>query len=145
MKNFFLQKETRSALQTMKFAESFAKKLRPGEIVAFSGDLGSGKTTFIKGLAKGLGLRSSREVKSPTFALMHVYPSKTPLYHFDLYRLETAKDLEAIGFFEFIHNPDVVVSIEWAEKAKKFLPRSIYRVTLEITGPKSRLATIRRS
>ncbi len=123
---------SKSPDQTMSFAEKFAKELKPGTVVSLEGDLGSGKTTFIKGIARGLGLRPAEEVKSPTFVLMHIYPTEIPLYHFDLYRLETPKELEAIGFEEFIHNPEAISCIEWGERARGMLPRASYHVGLKV-------------
>jgi len=87
---------------TIEFAAKFAKALKPGDIVALVGNLGAGKTTFTKGIAKGLGVKDYRHVNSPTFVLIKEYKGKTPLYHFDLYRLNNIKDIEDIdsdGYF----------------------------------------------
>jgi len=127
-----------SPKQTIAFAKKFARELRPGSAVSLEGNLGSGKTTFIKGVALGLGLYDSQGVKSPTFVLMHVYPTPRPLYHFDLYRLETLKELQEIGFEEFIRDPNAVSCIEWGEKAKGLLPPNVYHVNLEIVNYSSR-------
>ena len=116
--------------QTIRFAESFAGNLKAGDVVALEGELGSGKTTFIKGLALGLGIKNSGEVKSPTFALMHVYETRIPLYHFDLYRLETIKEIEAIGFAEFLDSRSAVTCVEWASKAGKLLPGWAIKIKL---------------
>lgn len=124
--------------QTIAKAKQYAKTLQPGTVLALTGDLGSGKTTFIKGIAMGLGLKDQDEVKSPTFTLMHIYPTRIPLYHFDLYRLDRESDLHTIGFEDFVNDPSVIVCIEWAEKARKLLPRNTRRIQLEITGPRSR-------
>ena len=129
---------TQSPQETMDFAREFAQELRPGSIVALIGDLGSGKTTFMKGLARGLGLEDENAVKSPTYVIMHIYPTPIPLYHFDLYRLESASELDAIGFEEFIHDPKAIVCIEWADRAAKWIPKTAYNVRLTSVSEKKR-------
>ncbi len=125
---------THQALETVRFAKRFAKDLKPGSVLALTGDLGAGKTTFVKGVAEGLGFKNPDEVKSPTFTLMHVYQARVPVYHFDLYRLEKISELEAIGFEEFVNDPAAVTCIEWAEKAGSLLPSHAIPIRLEITG-----------
>lgn len=127
-----------SEKETMKIAARFAKQLKPGSVVALEGTLGSGKTTFIKGMAAGLGLKDSGEVKSPTFVLMHIYPACIPLYHFDLYRLEGKKEIEGIGLDEFIHDPKAITCVEWAEKAGELLPDSAHHILFQVTGKRTR-------
>lgn len=133
-RNFF----SRSREETISFARKFARSLKLGDVIALEGDLGSGKTTFIKGIALGLGLSDADEVKSPTFVLMHRYLTKPPLYHFDLYRLDSAREVEAIGLEEFLNDPKAISCVEWADKAPSFFPRSTYRIRIEITGESSR-------
>ncbi len=128
----------KSISETIKIGKDFSKNLRPGDVIALEGNLGSGKTTFIKGIALGLGLKSRDEVTSPTFALMHIYPTVVPLYHFDLYRLETIKEVESIGLDEFLNDPSVVCCIEWAERAAKMLPKKLIRISFKVKGPKIR-------
>ncbi len=132
------QQISRSPHETIVFAEKFAKVLKPGTVISLEGNLGSGKTTFIKGIARGLGLSREEEVKSPTFVLMHIYPTSIPLYHFDLYRLETAKELEAIGFEEFIYNRKAISCVEWGEKAGGLLPKTSYHVELKFVNDHTR-------
>ena len=129
---------SKSEKETIAFAKKFAKTLKPGTVITLEGGLGSGKTTFIKGIALGLGLKNQDEVKSPTFAIMHVYPTKPKLYHFDLYRFENPKDAEAIGFEEFTNDPETVSCVEWPERAGAFIPRSALRLRFEVTGETSR-------
>ena len=129
---------THSEKETIGIAKKFAKTLKPGAVVALEGDLGSGKTTFIKGVALGLGLKDADDVKSPTFAILHVYPTTPKLYHFDLYRFETAKEAEAIGFEEFTNDPGVISCIEWPERAAALIPPSAIRLRLEVAGEHSR-------
>lgn len=133
---------TNSAQETIGFAKKFAKGLKPGTVLCLEGQLGSGKTTFIKGLAKGLGLAHPEQVKSPTFVLMHVYRSKIPLYHFDCYRLDSAGELVDIGFEDFINDPHAISCVEWAEKAKKLVPAHALRICFKILAPFSRQVTI---
>lgn len=117
---------TKSTGETFKLGEKFAKKLKGGDVVCMYGELGSGKTTFVKGLVKGLGI--DKTITSPTFILMRQHDvlnnSKRiqTLYHLDLYRLENVKDIKGIGFEEILNDKNGVVVIEWAEKAKDLLP-----------------------
>jgi tRNA threonylcarbamoyladenosine biosynthesis protein TsaE len=129
---------SRSPKETIDFARRFAKKLKPGSVISLEGTLGSGKTTFIKGMAVGLGLHDPNEVKSPSFVLLHVYPTRYPLYHFDLYRLETLSELHDIGLEEFINNPHAISCIEWGEKAAPFLSPAACYVRLRIIDDHSR-------
>lgn len=133
---------TNSAQETIEFAKSFSRGLKPGSVLCLEGQLGSGKTTFIKGLAEGLELKNPEQVKSPTFVLMHVYKAKTPLYHFDCYRLTSEEDLENIGFEDFVNDPHAIICIEWAEKAKGLLPASARHIRFEILDTSKRRISI---
>ena len=113
---------SRSAAETVRLGKAFARTLRPGDVLCLEGGLGAGKTTFVKGVALGLGLTKTDEVKSPTFVIMHIYPARIPVYHFDLYRLGGGEDLEAIGFEDFANDGRAVTCVEWAEKAPGLLP-----------------------
>ena len=109
---------TKSEKETFDFAKKIAIKAKGGDIYALFGDLGSGKTTFAKGLALGLGIKKT--VTSPTFTIMKQYPLAADavakfLVHIDCYRLTSKEDLCAIGFFEIIDNPDYIVVLEWPE------------------------------
>ncbi|MDD4995200.1 MAG: tRNA (adenosine(37)-N6)-threonylcarbamoyltransferase complex ATPase subunit type 1 TsaE [Patescibacteria group bacterium] len=111
------------------FAGNIAKKLRAGDVLALAGDLGSGKTTFVKGLARALGVKET--VTSPTFVLLKPYQTKIQnpkskiqnLIHVDAYRIEKGEELIFVGLDEFFESPDTVTVIEWADKVKKILPR----------------------
>jgi len=106
---------------TIAFGREFAAKLSAGDVLALCGDLGAGKTHFIKGLAAGLG--ATTEATSPTFTLIHEYPGgRLPLFHFDLYRLESEDDLLRIGFDDYL-DAGGVLAIEWADKFPALLPR----------------------
>lgn len=130
--------------QTLQLARRFAKTIKPGTVLALIGNLGSGKTTFIKGIALGLGLKDVSEVKSPTFVLMHIYPTPIPLYHFDLYRLESLKEIRDIGFEEFANDPKAVTCVEWGEKAKGLLPARARSIFFEMTGEHERVIRLER-
>lgn len=112
---------TKNSKETHILGEKFAKNLKQGDLLAFYGNLGSGKTTFIQGLAKGLSIK--RRIISPTFIIVRHYRlNKGNFYHIDLYRMETENDLVGIGIDELIKNKDNILAIEWAEKLGSFLP-----------------------
>jgi tRNA threonylcarbamoyladenosine biosynthesis protein TsaE len=104
-------------------SQSQESRIKAGKVIALSGDLGSGKTTFIQGFAEGLGI--TNRLVSPTFILMRQYPIQSgKLYHLDVYRLEKNAEEEArdLGLMEILSDPDNIVVIEWAEKIKNILP-----------------------
>jgi len=111
---------SRSPQATFDLGREFASRLRAGDVVALTGDLGAGKTHFVKGLAAGLGV--SADVTSPTFTLIHEYRGgRVPLYHIDCYRLDAMDDLLTIGIDEYLRS-DGVTAIEWADKFAELLP-----------------------
>ena len=106
------------------FAAQRAEGLRGGEVLALCGELGAGKTHFTQGLASGLGIDTSA-VTSPTFTLVHEYGGgRLPIFHFDFYRMESAQEVLAIGWEEFLDEPHGVVVVEWANKFPELLPPS---------------------
>ena len=107
---------TTSAEETEALGRRLGKILEPPALLLLRGDLGSGKTCFVRGLARGLGVFADEPVTSPTYALMHHYQGRYDLYHFDLYRLCGWADLDEIGFDEFIDAGKIVV-VEWSERA----------------------------
>jgi tRNA threonylcarbamoyladenosine biosynthesis protein TsaE len=131
---------SKSAIATKRVAQSFAKDLKAGDILAIYGPLGAGKTTFLQGLAAGLGYKG--RVTSPTFIFVRPYqiaesreqkarlpdgqaesePKIRTLYHIDLYRIENPLDLQTIGIEEFLTDPQAISAIEWPEKYEKILP-----------------------
>ena len=133
---------THSPQETMDFAKGLAKSFKPGTVLCLEGNLGSGKTTFIKGLAAGLGLKRPEHVKSPTFVLMHIYKAKLPLYHFDCYRLDSLEELENIGFVDFINDPHAISCVEWAEKAGDLIPKDARHVHFDILDTSTRRISI---
>jgi len=121
----------------MQLGEKLAKKLSRGDVIALFGDLGSGKTTFTKGVGKGLGVKASQRINSPTFVLIKEYGARIPLYHLDLYRLDNLQDIEDIAVEEYIYGDGVAV-IEWAEKIKGILPKKHIAVRFKIKGEEQR-------
>lgn len=108
-----------SPAETEAFGERLGATLKGGEVVAYFGGLGMGKTRFTAGLAKGMGLDA--DVSSPTFAIVHEYRGKIPLCHFDMYRISTFDDLCTTGFFDYIDNGSVL-AVEWSENIENALP-----------------------
>jgi len=118
-----------SAEETEELGEALAQRLRPGDVVAYRGDLGAGKTAFTRGLARGLGCTG--RVTSPTFTIVNEYEGRVPLFHFDMYRLDGEDDLFDIGWEDYLGR-DGVCAVEWSERAAGALPPetiyvSIYR------------------
>ncbi len=125
-----------SSEDTQRLGEKLARHLRKGDILCLEGELGSGKTTLIKGIAKGLKI-APEKVHSPTFVLMNVYEGRLPLYHFDLYRLEAIHEISSIGYEEFLYGGGVAV-IEWAERLGQLTPKEYLRVELKHQGENER-------
>jgi tRNA threonylcarbamoyladenosine biosynthesis protein TsaE len=122
---------TETSEETVVLGRALALALRAGDVVAFYGELGAGKTTMIKGVAAGLGV--SDVVKSPSFVVMTEYTGRLPIYHVDLYRLNEDGDLESIGLDSYVEG-DGVCLIEWAERAEKVLPQAAIRVRMSVEG-----------
>ncbi len=122
--------------QTQEIALQYAKTLQKGDVVLLKGDLGAGKTAFVKGLAKGLGLNA--KVQSPTYAYMNDYGG---LYHFDCYRLSSGEDAEALGLTDYFY-ADGICAIEWAENIADVLPMHYKTVRIQKTGENTRIITI---
>ncbi len=127
---------TENPLETEKIAEKLATTLIGGEVIAFRGDLGAGKTCFTRGLARGLGYTG--EVTSPTFALINEYlGGKHPLYHFDMYRISGWEELYSTGFFEYIDEGGIVAA-EWSENIENALPQNTIYVEIEALSENTR-------
>lgn len=122
--------------ETVRVGVRLGKSLEKGSVVAMRGGLGAGKTAFVTGLARGLGIDCA--VTSPTFALVNEYHgSQNILYHFDMYRVETWEDLYSTGFYDYL-NTSAVLAIEWSENIDGALPENSYIVELTATGEQSR-------
>ena len=113
-----------STAQTELIGENVGKSLRGNEVIAMYGGLGMGKTAFVRGLARGLGI--SQVVSSPTFALVNEYNGKFNLYHFDMYRVNSWDELDSTGFFDYIDNG--VIAVEWSENIEAALPDDSIRI-----------------
>ncbi|MCS7180753.1 MAG: tRNA (adenosine(37)-N6)-threonylcarbamoyltransferase complex ATPase subunit type 1 TsaE [bacterium] len=119
--------------ETMRIGKVIAKDLKKGDIVGFEGELGSGKTTMIKGIVKYF---SKNYVFSPSFVLINEYKGKIPIFHFDLYRIKSFNELIDIGWYDYLNKG--IILIEWANKVKKNLPENIIYVKIKILGDKKR-------
>lgn len=122
-----LRYESHSVGETEALGEQLAKQLRGGEVIAFFGDLGMGKTAFTRGLARGLGYAG--RVNSPTFTIVNEYEGRIPLFHFDMYRLGDADELFDIGWEDYLSRGGVC-AVEWSERVADALPPDVIRVTL---------------
>ena len=131
---------SQSPLETEKIGEDLSKKLKGGEVIAFRGILGAGKTCFTRGLARGLGYTG--EVTSPTFALINEYlGGRLPLYHFDMYRISSWDELYSTGFFEYIDEGGVIAA-EWSENIENALPDNTIYVEIEALEENKRKITV---
>lgn len=131
--------KVKSEEDTKKLAELAGKNIKEGITLALIGDLGAGKTFFSKHLAKTLGAKE--EVTSPTFNIMNIYEGICPIYHFDLYRIETYEQLEDIGFYEYTESNEGICLIEWADKFNDELPENAVEVNFEKLDKNSRNIT----
>jgi tRNA threonylcarbamoyladenosine biosynthesis protein TsaE len=134
MKDCFV---SHSPKQTEGLGEKLAASLDPGDNITLSGNLGSGKTLFTKGIAKGLGVDKPEYVNSPSFVIVKEYSGRVNLYHFDLYRIDHLEDIEYLGIREYLNGNGVTV-IEWAEKMDRLLPVEYLNIKIEITASNKR-------
>lgn len=121
--------QTQTVEQTRQLACELAKRLPLPAVIALSGQLGAGKTQFIKGLGQGLGL-DPQKICSATFVLIAEYGEERPLVHIDAYRFERPEELENIGWYELLEQPETLIAIEWADKVESILPAE--RLTVRI-------------
>lgn len=122
---------TNTAEDTYNLGIEIAKKLVPGDVVAMTGDLGAGKTVFVKGAATELGYTG--QVTSPTFALVNEYDGRVPIYHFDMYRIQGEEDLYSTGFYDYLDGRSIMF-IEWSENVMDSLPKESIRVDIKKGG-----------
>lgn len=136
---------TDSFEKTRLLGETFAQQVKDGGIIALYGELGGGKTTFVQGLAKGLGIE--RRIISPTFVIVRTYKLKLQnakaFYHIDLYRTESKNDIDGLGIGEIMNDPKNIVAIEWAEKMKSLLPERRIDIHFDYTDENKRKITIK--
>jgi tRNA threonylcarbamoyladenosine biosynthesis protein TsaE len=129
MKEDKMIRETFSEKETEEFASSLAKDVKPGTVVCLDGELGTGKTAFAKGFALGLGI--TEPVVSPTFTILHGYEGgRLPLWHFDVYRIEDADEMDEIGYEDCFYG-DGVSLIEWASQIEDVIPPDAVRILIE--------------
>lgn len=133
---------SKSPLETEKFAAKFSQSLKKGDVVALCGELGGGKTTFVRGLFEGMGGDPKYFVTSPTFTLFHEYPTKKgPLYHIDLYRLNSFREFEEIDLSDYLEGEGISV-IEWGDKFPELKSQFTYTAFFKIVGKKRREVSI---
>lgn len=129
---------THSEEETVELGRRLAGMLTPPRIVVLRGDLGSGKTTLVKGIAEGFEAAAQEDVTSPTFTLVHEYRGpKANVYHIDLYRVDTARELETLGIDDLISENSVLL-IEWGEKFARFERERDIEIRLERLGENDR-------
>ncbi len=120
--------ESYSAEETFRLGEMTGGKLKPGTVICLDGDLGAGKTVFVKGVAKGLGVTDT--VCSPTFTILQEYrDGRMPLYHFDVYRIEDPEEMYEIGFDDYLYGEGVCL-IEWAKNVAELIPEGALKITI---------------
>lgn len=121
--------ESCSAEETALLGNKIGQAVKGGEIILLNGDLGVGKTVFSKGLGQGIGVKEP--ISSPTFTVLQIYESgRVPLYHFDVYRIADAEEMDEIGYEDYFYGNGVCL-IEWAELIAEILPSEVIRVTIE--------------
>ena len=134
---------TKSAKQTQKLGEGLAKEIlkmpleKTAKVLALSGNLGGGKTTFLQGFAKGLGVKE--KILSPTFVVMKRFGN---FYHIDCYRMKNEKDASALNLKEIISNPKNIVAVEWPDRIKKLLPKTTIKINFKFIDKSKREITI---
>lgn len=131
---------TQSPEDTIKLGEKIGSLLKSGDVIAYSGGLGAGKTTITRGISIGLGLGD--EVISPTFSLVNEYTGEnTRLYHFDMYRITSPDDLETTGFYDYLEDGGIL-AIEWSENIESELPENTIRINIDRIDDNIRKITI---
>jgi tRNA threonylcarbamoyladenosine biosynthesis protein TsaE len=134
---------THSAEETIALGRELATSLKGARIVILRGDLGAGKTTLIKGIAEGLQAASREDVTSPTFTLIHEFHgSDVDLYHVDLYRIETERELATLGLDELFAEEDNLVVLEWGEKFPRLVAERDTEIAIERRGDNERKITV---
>ena len=130
---------TKTAEETITLGKRIGEKLTPGAVLALEGTLAAGRTTITKGIAEALGI--TENITSPTFTLISEYEGRLPLYHMDVYRLDSAEDFINLGTEDLLYGKGISI-IEWSEKVRSELPKSTITVSLEIQQDGSRTITI---
>jgi tRNA threonylcarbamoyladenosine biosynthesis protein TsaE len=122
---------TKNESETLKTAEEFSKLLKPGDVIAYKGNMGAGKTVFTRGIVRGLG--GDDAVSSPTFAIVNEYiAGGLSIYHFDMYRIKSINDLYSTGYFDYLESGGIII-IEWSENIESAIPAGAYIINIETT------------
>lgn len=128
--------------ETVTLGKKYAAELSPGDVICLQGELGAGKTHFVKGMAEALGVPQS-DVHSPTFTLINEYVSDPPLYHFDCYRMESPREALEIGAEEYFYGDGICV-IEWPERIASLIPSEAIWISIEVPDKETRKFVIRK-
>jgi len=127
---------TKSSEETKKLGREISKLVQPGDLLAFYGELGTGKTCFIQGISEGLGIKDY--VTSPSFTIINEYQGKIPIYHFDLFRLNDMEEIAELGYEEYFFGVGLTV-VEWAEKMETLLPKNYLRIDIKFKNYSERI------
>lgn len=128
---------SRSPEETESWGARLARRLKPPRVVGLVGELGSGKTRLVKGIARGLKISRKNVVSSPSFTLINEYEGKYPIHHFDLYRIETPEEFCGLGYEDYFYGNGITL-VEWAERIKPLLPKDSIWIHLKVKGPTDR-------
>ena len=131
------QVTTHAPEETRTLGQKIGSCIEIGTVITLTGDLGSGKTVFVQGLAKGLAIPKDYYITSPTYTLINDYPGRLPLFHVDLYRINNPDDLRETGFYEILHGENVV-AIEWADKLHQNILSEHVSIHFEFLDDESR-------
>jgi tRNA threonylcarbamoyladenosine biosynthesis protein TsaE len=129
--------QSKSASETVRLGKNIGSRLLPGDVVALVGELGAGKTQFIKGLAAGAGIRNPTYISSPSFTMINEYTGRITFYHIDLFRLSKEKEAEDLGLEDYILGKGIT-AIEWADKIPSFLPKELLLIRIGYMGKNTR-------
>ncbi len=122
---------TNNPEETIELGKKLGNILNKGDLIAVNGELGTGKTCLIKGIA--IGLKSREDASSPSFSIIKEYSAKIPIYHFDLYRLRKSEDIEELGYEEYFYGEGITL-IEWADKIENYLPEKLLLIEIFTDG-----------
>ena len=128
---------TESPEETQTLGEELGKQLKPGSVIALIGDLGTGKTCLTQGIARGIGIAPNEVVSSPSYILINEYNGSIPIYHIDLYRIETSEEIAELGLDEYVDGVGICI-IEWADRMENDLPDTYIRVHITWEDENSR-------
>jgi len=128
-----------SLIETKRFAERLATLFKEGDIIVLNGNLGSGKTTLVRGICTNYDIK---DVSSPSFSIVNEYDGEKKIYHFDFYRLKKIEELYDIGFEEYINNSGAIIFIEWGDLLSEIIPRPHYEIHMQMMPRSVRLVKI---